>query len=403
MWYCVPAGNCCAVLVDGIVLVDCPPHPVAVLCCAVLVDGIVLVGCPPHPVINVRKQTTKKSLARRSSYLKATPSVGSAKAHASTHVTCDESSIVAPLFLCQSTCCGGLRACSANGDRPRRCIAYNLIAAQRDQVFLFPSTLTQWFPSEHQVYQVIDAVEALEMEPFLRRYNAEGAGRTAENRTSRSAFTFAICSGAPSAGLCASWPSMLPIGSSMIAIVSARSRRCSSEAKKKASASVVRSPVLSVFLNEGEPSWSLAGNRDGSIIDDDGVCAGRAASCVSRFKATKAVVCVKDPQHRFARGGRAIAQCIADLGLDIERQHDAVAVPRASAFWFHSGSVSSVQEIRSSRRQARSRRNRASSIDLAASVARNHRQTCFPPTERSGRAWARAVVRAERTPPALRP
>ncbi len=79
-------------------------------------------------------------------------------------------------------------------------MAYNLITARRDQVFLLPPTLTQWLPSEHLVYQVIprlpclrlgrrpdrDAVEALEMEPFLlsgrrreRRYNAEGAGEAA--------------------------------------------------------------------------------------------------------------------------------------------------------------------------------------------------------------------------------
>jgi len=58
-------------------------------------------------------------------------------------------------------------------------MAYNLIGAQRDQIFLLPPTLTEWLPQTHLVYQVIDAVEQADMKPFLQRYNADGVGQAA--------------------------------------------------------------------------------------------------------------------------------------------------------------------------------------------------------------------------------
>jgi len=58
-------------------------------------------------------------------------------------------------------------------------MSYNLINAQRDQIFLLPPTLTEWLPQTHLVYQVIDAVEQADMKPFLRRYNADGVGQAA--------------------------------------------------------------------------------------------------------------------------------------------------------------------------------------------------------------------------------
>src|SRR5438132_1389829 len=58
-------------------------------------------------------------------------------------------------------------------------MAYNLITAERDQMFLLPPTLTEWLPPAHLVYQVIDAVEQADMQPFLRRYNAAGVGQAA--------------------------------------------------------------------------------------------------------------------------------------------------------------------------------------------------------------------------------
>lgn len=56
---------------------------------------------------------------------------------------------------------------------------YNLISAQRDQMFLLPPTFADWLPSDHLVYQIIDAVEQMDMAPFLSRYNPEGAGQAA--------------------------------------------------------------------------------------------------------------------------------------------------------------------------------------------------------------------------------
>jgi transposase len=56
---------------------------------------------------------------------------------------------------------------------------YNLISAQRDQIFLLPPAFADWLPSDHLVYQVIDAVEEMDMEPFLQRYNPDGVGQAA--------------------------------------------------------------------------------------------------------------------------------------------------------------------------------------------------------------------------------
>ena len=56
---------------------------------------------------------------------------------------------------------------------------YNLIVAQREQLMLLPPSLGDWLPSDHLVYQVIDAVEQMDMAPFLARYNPEGEGQAA--------------------------------------------------------------------------------------------------------------------------------------------------------------------------------------------------------------------------------
>ena len=70
-------------------------------------------------------------------------------------------------------------------------MAYNLITARRDQVFLLPPTLTQWLPSEHLVYQVIPRLPCLRLgrDPALMRslllygyYVGERSSRRLERR-----------------------------------------------------------------------------------------------------------------------------------------------------------------------------------------------------------------------------
>ena len=56
---------------------------------------------------------------------------------------------------------------------------YHLISAQRDQMFLLPPAFDDWLPSDHLVYQVVDAVQQVDMAPFLSRYNPEGVGQAA--------------------------------------------------------------------------------------------------------------------------------------------------------------------------------------------------------------------------------
>ena len=58
-------------------------------------------------------------------------------------------------------------------------MAYNFKPFDRDQPFLLPQSLRDWLPEDHLAWFVVDAVAALDLEPFLRSYRDDGWGRAA--------------------------------------------------------------------------------------------------------------------------------------------------------------------------------------------------------------------------------
>ena len=58
-------------------------------------------------------------------------------------------------------------------------MAYNFVACDRDQAFLLPSDLRDWLPSDRLAWFVLDVVDQLNLDPFLRGYRADGHGHPA--------------------------------------------------------------------------------------------------------------------------------------------------------------------------------------------------------------------------------
>jgi transposase len=58
-------------------------------------------------------------------------------------------------------------------------MAYHFLRGDRDQPFLLPPDLRDWLPTEHLAWFVLEAVDQLDLEPFLRGYRADGHGHPA--------------------------------------------------------------------------------------------------------------------------------------------------------------------------------------------------------------------------------
>jgi transposase len=58
-------------------------------------------------------------------------------------------------------------------------MAYNFLRSDRDQPFLLPPDLRDWLPADHLAWFVLDVVDQLDLEPFLRGYRADGHGHPA--------------------------------------------------------------------------------------------------------------------------------------------------------------------------------------------------------------------------------
>jgi transposase len=58
-------------------------------------------------------------------------------------------------------------------------MAYNFLRGGRDQPFLLPPDLRDWLPADHLAWFVLDVVDQLNLEPFLRAYRADGHGHPA--------------------------------------------------------------------------------------------------------------------------------------------------------------------------------------------------------------------------------
>jgi transposase len=58
-------------------------------------------------------------------------------------------------------------------------MAYHFLRGDRDQPFLLPPDLRDWLPTDHLAWFVLDVVDQLDLEPFLRAYRADGHGHPA--------------------------------------------------------------------------------------------------------------------------------------------------------------------------------------------------------------------------------
>jgi hypothetical protein len=58
----------------------------------------------------------------------------------------------------------------------------NFLFPQRDQPLLLPVDMREWLPEDDLVFVVLDAVAALDLGEFRRRYRADGHGRAASGR-----------------------------------------------------------------------------------------------------------------------------------------------------------------------------------------------------------------------------
>jgi hypothetical protein len=74
-------------------------------------------------------------------------------------------------------------------------MAYNFLACDRDQAFLLPPDLRDWFPADHLAWFILDLVDQLDLGPFLKAYRADGHGRAAYEPRMLLSVLYAYCTG----------------------------------------------------------------------------------------------------------------------------------------------------------------------------------------------------------------
>lgn len=60
-----------------------------------------------------------------------------------------------------------------------RCVAYNFVVGDRDQLLLMPPSVRDWLPAGHLAWFVLDVVAELDLSAFLARYRRDGRGGAA--------------------------------------------------------------------------------------------------------------------------------------------------------------------------------------------------------------------------------
>ena len=73
--------------------------------------------------------------------------------------------------------------------------AAELSLSQRDQPLLMPVDMREWLPEDDLVFVVLDAVAALDLGGFRRRYRAGGHGRAAFDPEMMVALLYGYCQG----------------------------------------------------------------------------------------------------------------------------------------------------------------------------------------------------------------
>lgn len=60
-----------------------------------------------------------------------------------------------------------------------RCVAYNFVSGDRDQLMLMPPSVADWLPGDHLAWFVLDVVAELDLSAFRPRYRQDGRGGAA--------------------------------------------------------------------------------------------------------------------------------------------------------------------------------------------------------------------------------
>jgi transposase len=58
-------------------------------------------------------------------------------------------------------------------------VAYNFLAADRDQLMLMPPSVAEWLPEDHFAWFVLDVVDELDLSGFHAAYRPDGRGGAA--------------------------------------------------------------------------------------------------------------------------------------------------------------------------------------------------------------------------------
>jgi transposase len=75
-------------------------------------------------------------------------------------------------------------------------VACNFLRFARDQPFLLPPDLHDWLPEGHLAWFILDVVDQLDLEPFLRVHRADGHGHPAyDPKTLLGVLLYGYCSG----------------------------------------------------------------------------------------------------------------------------------------------------------------------------------------------------------------
>jgi transposase len=78
-------------------------------------------------------------------------------------------------------------------------MAYNFLRGDRDQSFLLPPDLRDWMPADHLAWFILDVVDQLDLEPFLRPDRTDGHGHPAyDPKTLLGVLLYGYCIGVSS-------------------------------------------------------------------------------------------------------------------------------------------------------------------------------------------------------------
>jgi hypothetical protein len=80
-------------------------------------------------------------------------------------------------------------------------VAYNFIAADREQLMLMPLSVADWLPDDHLAWFVLDVVAELELSDFRSAYRGDGRGGAAyDPELMLAVLIYAYCTGERSSG-----------------------------------------------------------------------------------------------------------------------------------------------------------------------------------------------------------